>query len=140
MHSAGVIHRDMKPSNILIDEYCNVKICDFGLSRTPLEVENNAHSVLSPRGRPQISTPGSTKKRSLTNHVVTRFYRAPEIVLGMDDYSNKIDSWSLGCILGELIKFSDAYGQKKELQLFRGGSCFPLSPCKEMLESQDQNV
>ena len=71
---------------------------------------------------------------------MTRFYRAPEIILGSTEYSHQIDNWSLGCILGEIIHFSDFYGLRDKLPVFRGDSCFPLSPCKEMSQSSDQSL
>lgn len=123
MHSANVIHRDLKPANILIDQDCNVVICDFGLAR---------------------SLPEKTHQRSLTTHVASRWYRAPELILDQSDYDFQADIWSMGCILGELIAFSDPYRTKERVKtgqiLFRGSSCFPLSPCEMMLKSKDQKT
>ena len=84
LHSANIIHRDFKPSNVLINEDCTVKLCDFGMSRGLKETseQNNAQ---------------------LTEYVVTRFYRAPEIMLSSHHYSKKIDVWSVGCTFAELI-------------------------------------
>ena len=81
MHSANIIHRDLKPSNILLNENCDLKICDFGLSRN-----------LS-----------FAKNEDLTEYVVTRYYRAPEIMLSSNEYNNKVDVWSAGCTLGEVM-------------------------------------
>ncbi|KAF8817560.1 Pkinase-domain-containing protein [Phlegmacium glaucopus] len=84
IHSAGVIHRDLKPGNLLVNADCELKICDFGLSRgfeaTP--DENASH---------------------LTEYVATRWYRAPEIMLAYRKYNTAIDVWSIGCILAELL-------------------------------------
>ena len=79
MHSAGVLHRDIKPSNLLLNADCDLKLCDFGLARG---VEDEAHT--------------------LTEYVVTRWYRAPEIMLACPTYTNAIDVWATGCILAEL--------------------------------------
>ncbi|KAJ7623310.1 kinase-like protein [Roridomyces roridus] len=79
IHSAGVIHRDLKPGNLLVNADCELKICDFGLSRG---FENASH---------------------LTEYVATRWYRAPEIMLGFREYDTAIDVWSIGCILAELL-------------------------------------
>jgi mitogen-activated protein kinase 1/3 len=79
MHSAGVLHRDIKPSNLLLNADCDLKLCDFGLARG---VEDEAHT--------------------LTEYVVTRWYRAPEIMLACPNYTNAIDVWATGCILAEL--------------------------------------
>jgi len=84
LHSTSVLHRDLKPSNILLNANCDLKLCDFGLSRG-LNGENE----------------GGTDN-NLTEYVVTRWYRAPEIMLSCQEYSKAIDVWSLGCIFGEV--------------------------------------
>jgi mitogen-activated protein kinase 15 len=84
IHSAGLIHRDLKPSNILINSECHVKMADFGLARS-------------------VSQKGEDGNIKLTDYVATRWYRAPEILLGSTKYSKAVDMWSVGCILGELI-------------------------------------
>ena len=81
IHSASIIHRDFKPSNLLLDKACGLKICDFGLAR--------GHDDLS--------------KEEMTEYVVTRHYRAPEVILSWKKYTAAIDVWSVGCILAELI-------------------------------------
>jgi mitogen-activated protein kinase 1/3 len=80
LHSANVIHRDIKPSNVLINEDCTIKLCDFGLSRNIREQD-----------------------LSLTEYVVTRYYRAPEVMLSSHQYSKSIDIWSAGCTFAELL-------------------------------------
>jgi serine/threonine protein kinase len=82
LHSAGVLHRDLKPSNILVNSNCDLKVCDFGLSRG---VEEEG-------------------EEELTAYVVTRWYRAPEIMLACKNYTSKVDVWAVGCIMGELVK------------------------------------
>lgn len=81
IHSANVLHRDLKPSNLLVNSNCDLKICDFGLAR-PVEVNSGP----------------------LTEYVVTRWYRAPEIMLSCQEYTKAIDVWSVGCIFAELLK------------------------------------
>ncbi len=78
VHSAHVIHRDLKPGNILVNGNCELRICDFGLAR------------------------GYTEREELTEYVVTRWYRAPEVMCCSSGYNSKIDVWSLGTIMAEL--------------------------------------
>jgi len=82
LHSCNVLHRDLKPSNLLVNENCDLKITDFGLSRGV-----NPSDCLD----------------FLTEYVVTRWYRAPEIVLSSDKYTKAVDMWSVGCIFAELL-------------------------------------
>ena len=79
MHSTNIIHRDLKPSNILLKRNCDLKICDFGMAR---ELENNI---------------------VLTDYVITRWYRAPEVLLSLNNYGKPVDIWSIGCIFAELL-------------------------------------
>ena len=69
-------------------------------------------------------------KRELTGHVVTRWYRAPELILLEKDYGEAIDIWSAGCIFGELLSMmkENAASCMERKPLFPGKSCFPLSP------------
>jgi len=71
-----------------------------------------------------------SSKRELTGHVVTRWYRAPELILLEKDYTAAIDIWSVGCIFAELMNMikenSPTFLDRSPL--FPGGSCFPLSP------------
>ncbi|GFU00386.1 mitogen-activated protein kinase 15 [Nephila pilipes] len=85
IHSANVIHRDIKPSNILMNHRCELKLADFGLARSLAQTEEYA------------SDP------TLTEYVATRWYRAPEILLGSKRYTKGVDIWSVGCIMGEVI-------------------------------------
>ena len=69
-------------------------------------------------------------KRQLTGHVVTRWYRAPELILLEKDYGPAIDMWSVGCIFGEMLGMmkASAATYMDRRPLFPGKSCFPLSP------------
>lgn len=79
-HSRGVLHRDIKGSNLLIDNKGVLKIADFGLANFF----------------------GPDRSAPLTSRVVTLWYRPPELLLGSSNYGVEVDMWSTGCILGEL--------------------------------------
>ncbi|XP_057415362.1 mitogen-activated protein kinase homolog NTF3-like isoform X2 [Lotus japonicus] len=91
LHSANILHRDLKPGNLLINANCDLKICDFGLARI-----------------------NCSKNQFMTEYVVTRWYRAPELLLCCDNYGTSIDVWSVGCIFAELL------GRKP---IFPGSEC-----------------
>ena len=84
IHSAKVLHRDLKPSNLLVNEDCELKIGDFGMARG-------------------LSSSPSEQKRVMTEYVATRWYRAPELMLSLNEYSEGIDMWSVGCIFAEML-------------------------------------
>lgn len=85
IHSARILHRDIKPKNILISAKCEVKLCDFGLARVHRDGDSGQ------------------KTDNLTDYVATRWYRAPELLLGNENYDTKIDIWSIGCVLAEML-------------------------------------
>jgi serine/threonine protein kinase len=81
IHSANIIHRDLKPSNLLVNSNCDLSICDFGLARG-----------FEREGEDQM-----------TSYVVTRWYRAPELLLDCRNYGRGVDIWSAGCIFAEML-------------------------------------
>lgn len=116
LHSAGILHRDLKPSNIVVKSDCTLKILDFGLARR-LEVENIQEDLKnsgsgdnnSKNDKSQDSGPdGGTSDFKLTPYVVTRYYRGPEVILGMG-YNEVVDIWSVGCIFAEMIRGTVLY-------------------------------
>lgn len=80
IHSLGICHRDLKPQNLLVDPTLGIlKLCDFGSAK-----------VLVP-GEPNVS------------YICSRYYRAPELIFGSTTYTTAIDTWSLGCVLAEML-------------------------------------
>ena len=190
IHSCAVLHRDLKPGNILLDKNYQIKICDFGLARcvnrdnddeiveqvpeqkqidqSKMEKHNEFLSKYTGTGNDknkkeekkedkkddttkskESSGSGSTTKSSkrgpppklkflknqkkeqiLSVHVVSRWYRAPELILIETNYTGSIDVWSVGCIFGELMMMikENAKTFMDRTPLFPGTSCFPLSP------------
>ena len=189
IHSATVLHRDIKPGNILIGGDSRIIICDFGLSRSVANckgssaflkklkasersgkdkiegikaVQSNGERIvqleceklsLSDGPKPLQSLSSSSpsasgieeeKKadskvlalpqmiRGLSSYVVTRWYRAPEIILSQADYGPGIDIWATGCIFAELLSRlkSNQVDFRGFPVLFPGSSCYPFSPDK----------
>ena len=77
-------------------------------------------------------------KRELSEHVVTRWYRAPELILMEKDYGPAIDMWSIGCIFAELLSMirDNVPKHSDRKPIFPGKSCFPLSPDKASKEKR----
>jgi mitogen-activated protein kinase 15 len=73
----------LQPSNVLLNSDCHAKLCDFGLCRSVNELQS--------------------PNPALTDYVATRWYRAPEILLGATDYGKSVDTWAVGCVLGEMF-------------------------------------
>ncbi|KAF9208412.1 Cyclin-dependent kinase catalytic subunit [Haplosporangium sp. Z 27] len=96
-HSRRILHRDLKPQNLLINKGGRLKLADFGLARAfgiPL--------------------------RTYTHEVVTLWYRAPEILLGSRHYSTAVDMWSVGCIFAEMITRKPLFPGDSEIdELFK---------------------
>ena len=183
IHSCSVLHRDLKPGNILIDHNYQIKICDFGLARcvnidnddeieetvqeekqidkSKLEKHNeflkkysSSTTDKNEKKEPKEETPNNKEGNSTTKssknkippklkflknqkkeqilsvHVVSRWYRAPELILIETNYTGSIDVWSVGCIFAELMMMmrENAPTFTDRQPLFPGKSCFPLSP------------
>ncbi|KAL8256880.1 hypothetical protein R6Q59_028921 [Mikania micrantha] len=88
-----VMHRDLKTSNLLLNKDGELKICDFGMAR-------------------QYASP----LKPYTSLVVTLWYRAPELLLGMKSYSTAVDMWSVGCIMAELLSKKPLFDGSKEIE------------------------
>ncbi|KAH8548142.1 kinase-like domain-containing protein [Umbelopsis sp. PMI_123] len=93
MHDNWMIHRDLKTSNLLLNNRGQIKVADFGLART----------YGSPLG-------------NMTQLVVTLWYRAPELLLGAKEYSTAVDMWSIGCIFAELVRKEPLLPGRSEIE------------------------
>lgn len=144
--------------SILLNEDCTLKICDFGLARivhnnkissstttteplrnySDIGVTDTNNDVVSTQAAVHFVTneashlagiqPRPNLARQLTKHVVTRWYRAPELIL-IQPYNSAVDIWSLGCIFAELLSMQEGSvpTYQERVPLFPGGSCYPLS-------------
>lgn len=108
-HKRRVLHRDVKPQNLLISEIGELKLADFGLAR--------AKSVPS---------------HTYSHEVVTLWYRPPDVLLGSTEYSTSLDMWGVGCIFVEMITgmaifpgVRDTYDQLDKIFKVRGGGARP---------------
>jgi cyclin-dependent kinase len=96
-HDHSVLHRDLKPQNLLINKEGELKLCDFGLARA--------------FGIPV---------KKLTHEVVTLWYRAPDVLLGSQRYGTAVDIWSIGCIFGEMVLGKPLFpGKTETIQLLK---------------------
>jgi cyclin-dependent kinase 7 len=93
-HTNNVLHRDIKPNNLLFDQHGQMKIIDFGMARE-----------FDPNGN-----------HKMTNQVVSRWYRAPELLFGAKHYGPSVDMWAVGCILAELLQRKPLFPGESDLE------------------------
>eukprot|EP00928_Gymnodinium_smaydae_P056060 TRINITY_DN39495_c0_g1_i1.p1 TRINITY_DN39495_c0_g1~~TRINITY_DN39495_c0_g1_i1.p1 ORF type:complete len:434 (-),score=94.88 TRINITY_DN39495_c0_g1_i1:57-1262(-) len=128
MHSASVVHRDLKPRNLLVNGNCDLKICDYGLAR--VQYPNDVFATCP-----------------MTEYVCTRWYRAPEVLSSWTDFGMPIDLWSVGCIFAEMIRRKPLFpGKNTQHQLQLIIACLgvpeksvlqriPNDKCRKFIES-----
>ena len=90
-HQMKVLHRDIKPQNLLLSKEGILKIADFGLARA-----------------------GGIPVKNFTHEVVTLWYRPPDVLLGSKNYTTSIDIWSVGCIFAELVNMKALFQGSSE--------------------------
>lgn len=112
LHAAEVVHRDMKPTNMLLNRDCELALADFGLARY-MPASDDRRSTLAQNAEPRLKT------CQLTKYVVTRWYRAPELLVQNKRYDSKVDMWSVGCILAEVIGAKAIFPGKDSLHQLR---------------------
>ena len=122
LQSKKILHRDIKPPNILVDQYFNVKLCDFGVARNIKSIkivnknieeyrlfENNNLIDITNYQLNNIPIQRNSflknYEKSFTHRIGSRWYRPPEIILINKKYDEKFDIWSLGCVFAEMLGF-----------------------------------
>ena len=156
VHNHAGIHRDLKPANILISSSARtpatphglLRLCDFGLARVDPDATNGetkreqeAATQVDALSDPEDAGEGDAApksppllKKQMTSYVVTRWYRAPEVIL-RERYTAAIDMWAVGCIFKELLELTPA-SKFRTGALFPGRYCIPFSFDDDQRERQ----
>eukprot|EP00741_Cyanophora_paradoxa_P024926 tig00000056_g24062.t1 len=109
-HSHNIIHRDIKPENLLVSKNGALKLCDFGFART-----------LSGQGA------------KYTDYVATRWYRAPELLVGDQQYGKPVDIWAIGCMFAEISTGAPLFPGESDIdQIFHIVRCFGPLTARQM--------
>ena len=97
LHKKNIIHRDIKPENLLIKDNNRIQLCDFGFARKMKYNEKEK------------------KYEKMTEYITTRWYRAPELLLGQGIYGPEIDFWAIGCLMGEMADGNPMFAGEDEI-------------------------
>ena len=97
LHKKNIIHRDIKPENLLIKDNNIIQLCDFGFAR---KIKYNEKEK---------------KYEKMTEYITTRWYRAPELLLGQGFYGPEIDFWAIGCLMGEMADGNPVFAGEDEI-------------------------
>lgn len=121
LHHSNLIHRDIKPSNILINENCEAKLCDFGLVRF-------------------MEEPPDQELVVMTDYIATRWYRAPELLLGSRDYNKEVDMWALGCLIAEIFNGKAIFPGTSTMNQIERVIAWTGPPCSQDLKALSLNI
>lgn len=151
LHDAGIFHRDLKPANCLVQQVpepneelrWQLRVCDFGHARA-VGIDRKASDFTEDADieQSELTPIVGRMQRSLTCHVATRWYRAPELILLQGQYTAAVDVWSAGCIAAELFRMLPGTVPTAAHRgpLFPGKGCFPLSPAAADAEAEEMEA
>ncbi|EPR64751.1 putative cell-cycle-associated protein kinase [Toxoplasma gondii RUB] len=130
LHKRYIVHRDLAPANVFINDQGICKVADFGLSRcfgcpvvsgTLSKQEQSKGETSQPGKESSVESASKTapvaisRKELMTSKVVTLWYRPPELLFGADRYGQAVDMWSVGCIMAELLTGSPLFPGANEI-------------------------
>ncbi|XP_954104.1 protein kinase, putative [Theileria annulata] len=128
IHTGDLLHRDLKPSNVLLNNKCNIKLADFGLARSVAPNNNSLDKCLSKDNHTGTGI-------VMTDYVATRWYRAPEILVGSTKYTKGVDMWAIGCIFAEMLIGKPMFPGSSTINQLAKVITFTGMPSEEDMES-----
>jgi len=118
IHKNRILHRDIKAANIFVTRDCRLKIGDWGLARSWRPPPYPAPTAAEDHGSVRTNGGGGEREKAsrYTDNVVTLWYRAPELLMGVASYTTAIDIWSIGCLIAELFLLRTLFQGRDELE------------------------